>query len=33
MRQYNGHIVKVNLLKAQESGNRIIKCAEIQRQK
>lgn len=33
MSQYNGHIVKVNLLKAQEKGNKIIKCAEIQRQK
>lgn len=33
MRQYNGHIIKVNLLKAQEKGNKIIKCAEIQKQK
>ena len=33
MTQYNGHIIKVNLLKAQEKGNKIIKCAEIQRQK
>jgi len=32
MSQYNGHIIKLNIKKALESGNRIIKCAEIQKQ-